>query len=165
MQKPTSKYRPVRFAVTIGIVFVALVASYFLIPIIIDGIRSSQWPVTRATIVSSTTRITQGPRARLVADVVYRYSVGDQTFTTNRYDQFGLLGGSGMTYESPTAFAANHPTGSDLEIHYKPSNPAFSVVEAGFDARHVMIIVMLGMLYYFSSSILRCELRSFRFHR
>ena len=156
MQSLASKHRSVRVALTIGIPLAALVASYFWLPIIIDGIRSPHWPETRATVVSSGTRISEGRRARQVADVVYRYSVGSQSFTTNRYDQFGLLGSTGMGQRgSPADFVSVHPIGSELTIHYSPSRPAFSLIAAGFDVRHIMLVFVLGLLYWFSYYTLR----------
>src|SRR4029078_10296311 len=92
---------------------------------------------------------TGGRRAREVADVVYRYSIGTQTFTTNLSDLFGLLGSTGMVQRaSPDAFVAAYPVGSELMIRYSPARPALSVIQAGLDARQGVLIFMLGFLYW-----------------
>lgn len=160
MSKSTPK-PAIRILVQIGIPIATIIATYFWIQIIHEGWRSSSWPTATATVVSSQVGQIKTRRSmKQVAEVVYTYHVGDRSFTTNRFDRFGLLGSTGFDSRGAASeFVATHPKGTEFQIRYNPSHPEISVVRTGIDFRHGVLVCVLCFLYTLSYFMVRLRLR------
>ena len=126
-----------------------------LAALVIYGIQrqaSSQrkWPTASARVESSgvpafESRDSDSGRLRTQyrAEVIYGYEVAGVRYTSDK------LGSSQMSSNIETAarrIADRYPTGSTIEIHYNPSNPAEAIVKPGSRALLLLWLIPLAMV-------------------
>jgi hypothetical protein len=104
--------------------------SLIALPKYLRAKRSEHWPTTEGVITSSWLRPGYGKRQAYVAQVEFRYRVGNiEYWSTTR--SFGY-----EHYARPSAWQPvvdKYPKGKAVRVYYEPGNPALGILEPGRD--------------------------------
>ncbi len=110
-------------------------------------IAARQWTPVPCQITSSAVvrRPRTGSRSVYKLDIRYRYTFGNRTFTSNRYDAIDDYGSGG--YESMQRAVRRYPAGSAATCYVNPEAPHQSLIDRGLPARMWWgVIAVVGIL-------------------
>ena len=126
--------------VPIGIFFLILTAAQLK-----NGHRSLSWPFIGGMVDSSeiTHYRRDGGGTTHVPVVVYRFTVGTNTYTSNRIKVAPV--GTGK-YSDAKQIIDKYPAGSEVRVYYDPNNPEFGLLEPGISGRS-WIGILGGVLF------------------
>lgn len=110
------------------------------------SVRSQSWLVTKGEVTALNYKRGGGFHGGEAFSPVisYRYSVGEQTFTSQRFS-FGQ-GPSYLTYQEAEAVLDQYQPGDEINVYYNPDNPEEAVLERqpqGSKSNLVIGIVLL----------------------
>lgn len=113
-------------------VLIGLAGTIWSGKVVFQGVASSSWPVVTGVIQSAQLQVNQPIRKQdfstKIAAVQYTYSVGGQTYTSDRVS-FGDYGSSGAGRADK--LLRRYPSGASASVHYNPQRPEESVLETG----------------------------------
>lgn len=107
--------------------------------------EAANWPVTRGTVVVSSTEIihqtTQGRDQIVYAPVVeFTYQVHGREFRSRQVTLGAKLAGTRSFAEQ---IAARYPQGSSVEVHYDPADPSTAVLRVTSSASWLLLALAL----------------------
>jgi len=137
--------------VLLGIIVVSIGTNIF--SGITRSLVSKRWPRTTAQIlVSAVYRDGTDVSARWAPEVVYRYKIGTETFTSRR---IRFLMPPMYQPEEASGIAESYSLGSIVQVAYNPAIPSESVLEPGLPSgalKHILLVLFLvavtGYIYY-----------------
>lgn len=91
---------------------------------------SRSWPTVEGKVISSSVDSQRSDKGGTTyhAEVLYEYKVGGQTQSAHDV-AFGAYGSSNPSHARN--IVNKYPAGSDITVHYSPSNPSDAVLETG----------------------------------
>lgn len=95
---------------------------------------SKNWQTIEGKIISSTVDSKRGRKGGMTyhAEVLYEYTVNGQTQSSHDI-AFGSYGSSDPSHAR--SIVNKYPAGSQVTVHYSPSNPAKAVLEVGISGQ------------------------------
>jgi hypothetical protein len=120
------------------VIFIGIIPMY-------KNITSMNWPTITASIASSTVeKIDTHQKVRFAYKplIIYTYTINDKSYSGNTRT-FGeaALGNPSLAQ----LVVSEYPLGESIKIHYNPTNPEESVIEAGFSYYNLGAI-FIGLL-------------------
>ncbi len=114
----------------LGLIFTAIgggLSIFLLVVPLVGLVKASSWMETPATVVGSTLRSwSTDDGTSYQADVLYEYSAGGRTWTSNRRDFFPFSSGDA---DGAKTVLARYPQGSTKVCFVDPADPSRSVLE------------------------------------
>lgn len=104
------------------------------------ALHAGSWNAVEATVVSSRVRSHSGDSTTYSPDILYRYTVDDREYCSNRYD---FMGGYGGSYARKKAVADRYPPGSHFTAYVNPADPTDAVIERRFTGEMLVLLVPL----------------------
>ncbi len=107
---------------------------FFGVKSLVTAKASETWPTVQGKVVSSSVDSKQGDKGGTTyhAEVLYEYTVAGQLQSSNNI-AFGSYGSSDPSRARGTV--NKYPAGSAVTVHYSPTNPGKSVLEAGISGK------------------------------
>lgn len=155
-----------------GPIGVRLFSSVFILiggAILYSGVKSlfeanasKSWPTVQGKVISSSVDSKSSSKGGTTyhAEVLYEYRVGGETHSSNDV-AYGSYGSSNPSHAR--SIVNKYPAGKEVTVHYSPSNPSKSVLEAGISGQAfflpgfgaVFFCAGLGMFLFMPGAIQR----------
>ena len=126
---------------TVIFMLVFTLMALFYIRETVCGLQAEDWPKTTGVVTSS--YVSSGGRGGDRINISYDYSVADKHYQNDRAN-FGLISLDGNTSNAQQV-ANRYPIGTLVDVYYKESDPANSVLENKLDFKDNLLFV-LGLL-------------------
>lgn len=128
------------------VIIIGIAALAFAAVMYNKGRSTYSWLSTQGVITESDTRTQRSPTEKsttIIADVWYKYEVGNVEYTNDRISeaQFGSSNSSHAVRE-----ARKYPVGKRVTVYYNPGNPSDSVLEQGIGWTFVGIAGGIGLV-------------------
>jgi len=142
------------------ICLVGLVAVVFATPHYRRIHGSMEWPTVIAVVQSNEIRVRlHRGDSFFIPRIRYRYSIHGVAFSGSALS-FARREPSFRDRTGAEYVLLSYPTGSELKVHYNPSNPEESVVNPGLsDEQRVLVWMSCVLMLFFSSCILISSLK------
>jgi hypothetical protein len=107
---------------------------YLGVKSLFEANASKSWPTVPGKIISSSVDSKSGDKGGTTyhAEVLYEYRAGGQTQSSHDV-AFGAYGSSDPSHAR--SIVNKYPAGSDITVHYSPSNPSKAVLETGISGQ------------------------------
>jgi len=138
-----------------GIFFlVGLPLTYFLLYKPVTKVfEAKNWLALPCTVISSQVRSHRSDDSTTYSiDILYRYTVRGESFTSNQYE---FIGGSSSGYENKRRIVRNHPAGKQFTCYVNPANPAEAVIERELTLKNLLgiigpiLLIIAFCIFYF----------------
>jgi hypothetical protein len=116
------------------------------------GNVSTWWPTTNGIVTESVSLSNGGKGCRYPLHFHYRYTVGHAQYMGDNYRFSGVCG------TDSRSIAAANPVGKRLVVHYRPRDPAQSVIVPG-DGSYLFGMISLAMVFVPLSLLWRAHSR------
>ncbi len=118
-----------------------------------EGNASQNWPTIQGRIVSFLVKEELGHNIvpSYSVNVTYRYAVDGKLESSDRMTVGGNEAGDRSEAQS---IVSEYPAGSDVTVHYSPTEPSRSVLKAGTDRGFFFIIGGCGLALIWSAFFL-----------
>lgn len=131
---------------------------FFSLPDLKMAQESADWPETTGTITrSETVRVEHGTgsdrKISYRADINYSYQVDGKSFSSTK---IGVTSGTSYTFRMAGRICAKYPNGMEVNVFYRPEDPAFAVLKQGVQPSEILVagslllFVLLGLLILFN---------------
>ncbi len=137
---------------------ILLIASGLLILVLdilvlVKARKVKKWPIVEGKVIHQHKRRNRQGRPRITlysVTVEYQYEVGGNTYSNDEWK----VGGHGTRWGSKRTqvkLAQRYPVGTNVQIHYNPSDPADSVLLTDLDTVIFLIVLIMGFSFFFMS--------------
>jgi hypothetical protein len=123
------------------------------ISVLVKVRKVKKWPIVEGKVIyQHKRRKRQGrrPVTSYSVTVEYQYEVGGNTYSNDKWK----AGGHGTRWGSKKTqvkLAQRYPVGTNVQLHYNPSDPADSVLLTGLDTVIFLIVLIMGFSFFFIS--------------
>lgn len=116
-----------------------IVTYFFTGPLFVQSVQSSSWFKVPATVVlGRVVKVSDGDGTTFRADLLYQYDLNGKTYLSNRRETVvGSSSGAGAKQQ----FISKHPPGRQIDAYVNPRDPVVAVLEPGFTAMSLMMLI------------------------
>ncbi len=120
------------------------------VSILMEAVRSTEWPQVDGAVTSSETDVDvqpnsggRGMNTRYIADVVYRYAVAGQRYSS---DQLGFVRVWTGDERDAQSVQRRYPVGARVRVSYDPDDPSVAVLQPGV-TRSSVVVLGFGIIW------------------
>jgi hypothetical protein len=123
------------------------------ISVLVKARKVKKWPIVEGKVINQYKRRKRQGRRPVTSysvTVEYQYEVGGNTYSNDKWK----AGGHGTRWGSKRTqvkLAQRYPVGTNVQLHYNPSDPADSVLLTGLDTVIFLIVLIMGFSFFFMS--------------